>query len=924
MIRNLGFKGVHKKKLNLTGEINKKINENPNLPIEDILSDETLLDEIESKNELLYNYLNKERIKQMVNYIIKEPPSDSSYDKGHKFPWICSQIFNIEDRNILKYFYQTNNELEIKTEENENNNRDIKNSKNIEMLDYLLSFLNTDSELNYVLCGYFSSLIKNLLNLEYNIIIQYLYLEKKESIQKMIYHSYRCCISEILEKILQYNKDEINENELIPKIRMELLEELFEKIDIDMDTEKLFSLSTFITNLSKDEELFGEILKNKKIIKSLVYNPLNHINLLMDDKNKEDIILNRRTNFITLTDTIMSWVYSIIHDDMIMPTLSTECFKNKRIIKVIHTLLSYELFNVLVNLIKNNFNRTIENSGEKKILQSFDEKMLSPLGLYRIKIVELLGNLFLYFKNISTLYDKLLIECEFFENAFIYLFDYEFNNLYQDALLSLLKTFLNYSDDHDILADHLFNQMKLTYIIIYYLNDEEMKDEDKITDKNKFKYKSGNTANRGYIPFLLSLSYKLNTIVGGEPLKINNTLSREGSMTFVTRATPFVGKEEIDSFYGMDSNDLYEEVDEEIEKKEPKFNTPVESMEKYLDDKWKEFFKDKIADKIKLYEAKLYKEDSKHVRRTSCFRNPFVVEENSDINERNPYIMRQIEVECESESESESGSGSEEDENEDILEKNRKKLNKEIDYEKILYEAPDDNDIDVDMDINMNNNIFKMSMRSAFKNDNFIGREKEKEEEKKQEQEKEKEQVQEQEQEQEQLHEQVHEQEHEQVQEQEKEKEKEKDLEQEQNRDSKRESMRDSKRESMRNSNKESKRESMRDSKREIMRNSKKESNRRSMRNIKRESNRESMKNSKKENKRRSMIEMRRYSKTRGSKPRGNKPRRSRARISIPKICVDEVQLFEEQYSDNNFWNYKRKDSDYIKKLGEEALKDLE
>ena len=172
MIRNIGFKGINKKKPKLSDEINKKINENPNLPLEDLLSEETLIDEIECKNELLYKYLNKEKIKQMVNYIIKEPPSNSSHDKGYKFPWICSQIFNIEDRNIMKYFYKTNNELENKNENNENSN-------NIEMLDYLLSFLYNDSELNYVLCGYFSSLIKNLLNLEYNTIIKYLYLEKK-------------------------------------------------------------------------------------------------------------------------------------------------------------------------------------------------------------------------------------------------------------------------------------------------------------------------------------------------------------------------------------------------------------------------------------------------------------------------------------------------------------------------------------------------------------------------------------------------------------------------------------------------------------------------------------------------------------------------------------------------------------------------
>ena len=109
MIRNLGFKGIHKKKPKLSDEINKKINENPNLPLEDLLSEETFVDEIESKNELIYSYLNKEKIKQMVNYIIKEPPSDSSHDKGYKFPWICSQIFIIEDRNIMKYFYKTKN-----------------------------------------------------------------------------------------------------------------------------------------------------------------------------------------------------------------------------------------------------------------------------------------------------------------------------------------------------------------------------------------------------------------------------------------------------------------------------------------------------------------------------------------------------------------------------------------------------------------------------------------------------------------------------------------------------------------------------------------------------------------------------------------------------------------------------------------------
>ena len=88
------------------------------------------------------------------------------------------------------------------------------------------------------------------------------------------------------------------------------------------------------------------------------------------------------------------------------------------------------------------------------------------------------------------------------------------------------------------------------------------------------------------------------------------------------------------------------------------------------------------------------------------------------------------------------------------------------------------------------------------------------------------------------------------------------------------------------------------------------------------------MSDSKKGNKRYSAIyfkrEIRRDSKSRGNKLRGSKPKISKPRLSVPKICVDEIQLVEEAYNDNNFWNIKKKDSNYIKKLGEEALKDLD
>ena len=739
MLRNLGFRGLHKKKSVLNGNIDKMINENNDISLEKILAEDTIIDEVENQNKTLMKYLKKDKIKQMIDYIIKEPPNDASQDKGYKFPWICSQIFNLGDSNIMKYFLKTNKELEEdkkKEEERENNKNeqssensktdDDKNKKNkkinineivrqkgkenkIELLDYLLTFLSSDSEPNYVLSGYFASIIKTLLNMDQTLIIKYLYVENKEFIRKLIYHSYRQSISEILNKIVQYDSNEEKFNiEDMALIRMDILEGLFDKIDSNMDNEKLDSISTLIKSISTDEKLLSDMLNNRKIIECLVTRPLQDIDLVTRDEISEELTINKRRNFDILIDIIINWLNSINTFDIDTPSIddddeesenSNEDEKNEKSNNNYkHTILSYELFKVLDNLIKVNFNKNEQNeSSDNKILQCFDEKLLVPLGQFRIKIVELLGNLFTYFKNIPDLYDKLLIDSKFFENALNYLFEYELNNIYQDALLSLFKKFLNYSGNHPLLAEFLFVKIDIIEIIITKLKDTEIspksEEPEDMSKKNRFVYQSGNTTSRGYIAFLISLSYKINTIIGGEPLRINNTLSREGSISFITRTAPFVGKEEINEFYGMEEDELYEAVSHESNEKTSKLNCAVKSMEKYLNDKWNDFFYDHIADKIRLYETKLYKDD----RRDSIFHNPFVLEnddENLENNRQNNF-------------------GLGEDEDEDVLGKQMRKSKNRPDFEKILY--GDEND--ADMDINLNNR-FKMSMRLPRSNKN--------------------------------------------------------------------------------------------------------------------------------------------------------------------------------------------------------------
>ena len=710
MLRNIGFIGIHKKKLKLTGEINKKIEENYDIPLEEILSDDTIIPEIENHNKILLKYLDKDRIKQMIDYIIKEPPNDADHNKGYKFPWICSQIFELGDSNIMKFFLKTNRQLDDEDsdeEEREKKNDDksnikinineitqqLENEDKIELLDYLLTFLSSDAEQNYVLCGYFASILKTLLKMERNTIIKYLYQENKESIKKLINSCYRQSISEIISQIIIFDTSEEEFNvEEMSLTRMEILEGLFDQIDINMDNEKLESFSTLIKSLATDEQLLIDLLNNRIIINCLITIPLKNINLI--EKNvSEEYIINKRRNFIILIDIIVSWMKAINTFEIDLPSADDNDGKGDRNANSgSHTLLSYELFRVLGNLIKINFNKnSIYNSEEKKILQSFDGKLLVPLGQFRIKIVELLGHLFTYFKYLPLLYDKLLINCKFFENAFQYLFEYELNNIYQETLLMLFKKFLNYSEDHPLLADYLFIKLNLIDLIISKLKDSILSEnQEDILIKDKFLFESGNSTSRGYIAFLISLSYKINTIIGGDPLRINNTLSREGSISFISRAAPFVGKEEINEFYGMDENELYEDVANECKLRSSNINYAIKSMEKYANDKWYDFFDEYIANKIRLYETKLYKDD----KRDSVFHNPFILDEEEDNLENNK--------------QNNFGLG----EDEDVL-GNQNKNQKSC--ENFLYGE----DNDADMDINLGNR-FKMSMRLPRSNNSII------------------------------------------------------------------------------------------------------------------------------------------------------------------------------------------------------------
>jgi hypothetical protein len=134
MMMNLGFlRGLNFNNMNMTSiAIENKLN-NPKTTLEDLLIEEDLIQEFRNSNEKLIKFFDNENIKKLVNYIILEPKEDDQI-KGHKFPFVASEILSCEEKHIYNRFLLTEDEL-IQEKENENDHINLNSSH--EMKDFL-------------------------------------------------------------------------------------------------------------------------------------------------------------------------------------------------------------------------------------------------------------------------------------------------------------------------------------------------------------------------------------------------------------------------------------------------------------------------------------------------------------------------------------------------------------------------------------------------------------------------------------------------------------------------------------------------------------------------------------------------------------------------------------------------------------------
>ncbi len=632
--------------------IEKKLN-SPNTTLEDLLIEDDLLSEIRNQNQKLIEFFDKDKIKCLINYIIKEPKEDNDLI-GHKFPFVASEILNCEEEKILYYFLNTKSEIEnnnyksnennLKQNEDKNNNKKIikkityqikeRNPNNmIEMLDYFFSFLETKKELNYVLAGYFSKFFQTLLSRKPKKIINYLYQERKDIIKQIVFHCYRKSICDLLIKILNFdniiptlssslsinfNGDNNNNffqnlnNEFLITARSEILTHIFTLLKVMENTEKISSIILMLIELFENKIILDEVMINKRIF-NLIFKELK-IDLNSETNINDSKIKTNYSEILTLL------IYMISnYNNHYLPKIDVSNEEDmveiggKSNNKIIHTSLSENFFSSF-NYLMNNFKQNKETLNKLiDIPTCYNNINIKPLGSFRIKIIELFACCFRYFKNIGFKYDELLISNDFFPIAFDYLFTYEWNNFYQLALLKLFSNYLKEANSHIILSIYLFEKFNIIDLI-----KEHIIPKNNLS--NKFIFSSNNYCTHGYISFLISLCHKINNAVEGFPLKFSSddiTISLNKSN----------GNKNSGRYNSYDSN-----LNESNEIKFFAKNKICESLLKYNNDNWREFFKTYIKDTIKLYEGKLlYK--SKNDEDINFFLKKSSIENNNNDND---------------------------------------------------------------------------------------------------------------------------------------------------------------------------------------------------------------------------------------------------------------------------------------------------
>ena len=428
-----------------------------------------------------------------------------------------SDVPEIEEKDLVANKIENRNNNEEKTEFDEL----LANSK-YPLLEYFFTFINTDEELDHVLCGYFFQIFNNLFVNKTVQIVKFLF-ERPEIILSMVNHFNRISIINCLIKLIKYDTDSIIlfDKKSCDEVKEEVFKEIFDYVDNRLfnsdeipEVEILHCISEFFLECLEDKRTFIFFIKcpkfSLKLFETFLHPTLSkHIFVITRYLEKVYLELTYKPNSIQESKSKgltfrggenINSNYSADKDE----DNSLECY------------YFLELFTSMIDYL---FSRFKDESygmwcdSEKEMDTTFGERQ-KKLGLCKLQIMNLIHQIlkhtFFVHENkyfnyeedfFIEFYEKIILS-DFFSIAVKYFFEFPWNNMYQNVFLDIIFELIEFSSFNKTLVEHVLHEIGFLEEIILCVIDE------KYSCISKFQFRQNEIQN-GFLTFIIEIAYKI-------------------------------------------------------------------------------------------------------------------------------------------------------------------------------------------------------------------------------------------------------------------------------------------------------------------------------------------------------------------------------------------------------------------------------
>ncbi|OMJ87252.1 hypothetical protein SteCoe_11101 [Stentor coeruleus] len=156
------------------------------LTLAEVLDDDNVIQELRNQNIKLHEFLSREKLLELIQLITVYPPEEADHKRGHKHPFIASELFGCDSTHLYSQFF---------------------NDDDKELLTVFFQFLD-NSDINPTLAGYFSKYAISLIIRKPSITVSFLH--EHDYIKQIAAKVFSKSISDLAVRILTLESSESN------------------------------------------------------------------------------------------------------------------------------------------------------------------------------------------------------------------------------------------------------------------------------------------------------------------------------------------------------------------------------------------------------------------------------------------------------------------------------------------------------------------------------------------------------------------------------------------------------------------------------------------------------------------------------------------------------------------------------------------